>query len=193
MNDKIEIDGSKRGNELLTQDKPHSDEDQDQEEKDAKLHLLEETLGQAKKDIIDHYDQIQSQIDVRTELLLMSLPEALKNGKEELLERVREEKEKCMATLAPDSPLVRYKNEYYQRFVQLKEDYASAGSDTAKREEIEKKLDDLKKDVQVLEEFLEDFQKRTLCFEEADKSVYASLIGELVTHNELSAPNDQSL
>ncbi len=184
---KIEI-GSKNQNDFLIND--YSDEEQ---QKEKNMQLLEETLGQAKKEIIDHYDKIQSQIDVRTELLLMSLPEALTNGKEELLERVKEEKEKCLAALAPDSPLVRYKNEYYQRFVQLKEDYSKAGSDTTKREEIEKKLEDLKKDVQVLEEFLEDFQKRTLSFEEADKSVYASLIGELVTNSELAASNDQSL
>ena len=155
--------------------------------------LLEETIGRTKKDIIDHYDEIQAQIDVRTELLLLGLPEALERGKEELLERVRDEREKSLAALAPDSPLVRYKNEYFQRFQQLKEEYTRAGSDAAKKEDVEKKLDDLRKDVQVLEDFLEDFQKRTLTFEEADKSVYASLIGELVTHSPEQHDDDPTL
>lgn len=151
--------------------------------------MLEDTVGQVKKEIIDHYDKIQSEIDIRTEQLLSSLPEALKTGKEELLERVKEERDKCLAALAPDSPLVRFKNEYYTKFTQLRDEYNSAGNDNAKKQEIEKKLEDLKKEVQILEDFLEDFQNRTLIFEEADKSVYASLIGELVSINELNPPN----
>ena len=148
------------------------------------LELLEQTMGQVKKQIIDHYDNIQAQIDLRTENLLLSLPEALKNGRDELLERVNEEKEKTMAALAPDSSLIRHKNEYAQTFQLLKAQYNTCGNDPAKREEIHNKLIDLKKKVKVLEDFLEDFKNRTLCFEEADKSVYASLIGELVTSKE---------
>ena len=45
----------------------------------------------------------------------------------------------------------------------------------------------------MLEDFLEDFQKRTLTFEEADKSVYASLIGELVTHSNDEHEEDPTL
>lgn len=143
-------------------------------------------IGAIKREIIDHYDEIQAQIDIRTETLLASLPEALKKGREELLERVREEKEKNLAALAEDSPLVRYKNEYYQRFLQLKQDYQNCDDDDeAKKSEIKKSLDELKKDLQLLEEFMDDFKNRTLCFEEADKSVYASLIGELVTNVDL--------
>ena len=148
------------------------------------VELLEQTMGQVKKQIIDHYDNIQAQIDLRTENLLLSLPEALKNGRDELLERVNEEKEKTMAALAPDSSLIRHKNEYAQTFQFLKAQYNTCGNDPAKREEIHNKLIDLKKKVKVLEDFLEDFKNRTLCFEEADKSVYASLIGELVTSKE---------
>ncbi len=143
-----------------------------------------EALGELKKEIIDHYDNIRSQIDIRTETLLMHLPEALRQGKEELLERVREEKEKSLAALADDSPLIRHKNEYYQRFLQLKDEYAQCGEDKAKQEEVEKKLEELKKDVEILEEFLEDFKNRTLEFEEADDSVYSALIGELVSYEE---------
>jgi hypothetical protein len=146
--------------------------------------VLDEAMGQIKKEIIEHYDNIRSQIDLRTETLLMHLPEALKQGKDELLERVREEKEKSLAALADDSPLIRHKNEYYQRFLTLKEEYNNCGDDKAKQEEIEKKLEELKKDVEILEEFLEDFKNRTLCFEEADDSVYSALIGELVSYEE---------
>lgn len=143
-------------------------------------------IGLLKKEIIDNYDKIQSQIDVRTEILLMSLPEALKKSREELLERIKEEKEKNLAALADDSPLMRHKNEYQQRFIQLKQEYINCGDDQAKKNEIHQKIQELRKDVQVLEDFLEDFKNRTLCFEEADKSVYASLIGELVTADELN-------
>lgn len=142
-----------------------------------------------KREIIEHYDKIQCQIDIRTETLLANLPEALRKGREELLERVREEKEKSLAALADDSPLVVYKNEYYQRFLQLKQEFQNcqgeSEQDEAKREECLKKLDELKKNVQLLEEFLDDFKNRTLCFEEPDKSVYVSLIGELVTAEDL--------
>lgn len=166
----------------------------DRSEKDKLQHecleLLDDTMGQIKKDIIDHYDKVQTEIDLRTEKLLLNLPDALKLGREELLERVKEEKEKSLAAIAPDSPLVRYKNEYYQQFLQLKHEFDLCKSDDPdeekKKEEICAKLKELKQKVQVLEDFLDDFKNRTLSFEEADKSVYASLIGELVTSNELS-------
>ncbi len=145
---------------------------------------VEETIGQLKKEIIDHYDTIQSQIDIRTETLLMNLPDAVKKAREELLERVKEEREKSLAALGPDSALVRYKNEYYERFMQLREEYYNSGNDLEKKEDIQKRLEDLKKDIQLLEEFLDDFQNRTLTFEEADKSVYASLIGELYSNSD---------
>jgi hypothetical protein len=138
-----------------------------------------------RKEIIEHYDSIQAQIDVRTETLLMNLPEALKNSREELLARIRDEKEKNLAALADDSPLVQHKNEYYEQFLQLKREYAECGQDQAKKEEVHKKLVELKKNVELIEQFLEDFKNRTLSFEEADKSVYASLIGELVTADDL--------
>lgn len=173
MSDKIEI----KSQSIFSKD----NEIEDEESRNDRI--LQESIGRNKKEIIDHYDEIQAQIDVRTEMLLMDLPEALKRGKEELLERVREEKERSLAALAPDSALVRYKNEYFQRFLQLKEEYSKAGSDARKKEEVEKKIEELTKEVQVLEDFLEDFQKRTLTFEEADKSVYASLIGELVEND----------
>lgn len=147
---------------------------------------MDEAMGQIKKEIIEHYENIRAQIDLRTETLLMHLPEALKQGKEELLERVKEEKEKSLAALADDSPLIRHKNEYYQRFLQLKEEYNQCGDDKTKQEEVERKLEDLKKDVEILEQFLEDFKNRTLCFEEADDSVYAALIGELVSYDEFN-------
>jgi hypothetical protein len=163
------------------------DSEKNQVDEDAKteyLQILEETKGQVIKDIIDHYDQIQSQIDVRTETLLLNLPEAMKNAKQELLEQLNQEKERCLAALGPESAVVKYKNQYYERFLQLKHDYYNSGNDLAKKQEIQRNLDELKKDLQVLEEFLEDFKNRTLCFEEADKSLYASLIGELVTNDE---------
>lgn len=142
-----------------------------------------------KREIIEHYDRIQCQIDIRTETLLANLPEALRKGREELLERVREEKEKSLASLAEDSPLVRYKNEYYERFCELKKQYEQCSGDNdgdeTRRDEIVKQLDELKKNVQLLEEFLDDFKNRTLCFDEPDKSVYAALIGELVTADDL--------
>ena len=147
-------------------------------------HSLEQAMSQIKIDIIDYYDKMQNDIDIRTEQLLMELPDALKNGRDELLERVKQEKEKSLAALAPNSPLVQHKNEYYQRFLQLKNEFKSCGNDEKKREEIYLKLDDLKKKVQVLEEFLDDFKNRTLTFEEVDQSVYSSLIGDLVITNE---------
>jgi hypothetical protein len=154
------------------------------------MQLLDDTMGQVKKDIIDHYDKVQTEIDLRTERLLLNLPAAMKLGREELLERVKEEKEKSLAALAPDSPLCRYKNEYYQQFVQLKHEFDQCKSDDLneekKKEDICIRLKDLKQKVQVIEDFLDDFKNRTLSFEEADKSVYAALIGELVTSNELS-------
>ena len=151
---------------------------------------MDESVGELKKEIIDHYDTIQSQIDIRTETLLMNLPEALRKGREELLERVKDEKEKSLAALGPDSALIRHKNEYYERFLALRDQYNQSGSnDLDKKEEIQKKLEDLKKDIQLLEEFLNDFQNRALSFEEADKSVYASLIGELITSG--AGDNDQ--
>ena len=183
MSDKIEI----KSQSTFSKD----NEIEDEESRNDRI--LQESIGRNKKEIIDHYDEIQAQIDVRTELLLMDLPEALKRGKEELLERVREEKERSLAALAPDSALVRYKNEYFQRFLQLKEEYSKAGSDERKKEEVEKKIEELTKEVQVLEDFLEDFQKRTLTFEEADKSVYASLIGELVEHDPEIRVDDPTL
>lgn len=150
--------------------------------------LTDEQLGALKRQIIEHYDQIEAQIDIRTETLLAGLPDALKKGRDELLERVKEEKEKNLAALADDSPLMRYKNEYYQRFLQLKHDYEHCGeNDTTKKEEILISLDELKKDLQLLEDFLEDFKNRTLCFEEADKTIYASLIGEIVINDESTA------
>jgi hypothetical protein len=149
-----------------------------------KTTMVEEQVGQVKREIIDHYDTIQSQIDIRTETLLMNLPEAMKRGREELLERVKEEKEKSLAALGPDSALVRYKNEYYERFMQLREDYYNSGNDLEKKEDIQKRLEELKKDIQLLEDFLDDFKNRALSFEEADKSVYASLIGELVSNQD---------
>jgi pyruvate-formate lyase len=185
MSDKIEI---KSQSEFM---KSSINEDEDEKAKNARL--LQESIGRTKKEIIDHYDEIQAQIDVRTELLLMDLPEALKRGKEELLERVKEEKERSLAALAPESALVRYKNEYYQRFLQLKEEYSKADSSTNKKEEVEKKIEELTKEVQVLEDFLEDFQKRTLTFEEADKSVYASLIGELIEQDPEVRAEDPTL
>lgn len=161
------------------------------------LQILDETMGQVKKDIIDHYDKVQTDIDLRTEKLLLNLPSALKLGREELLERIKEEKEKSLAALAPDSPLVRYKNEYYQQFLQLKHEFDLCKPDDLdeekKKEEICVKLKELKQKVQVLEDFLDDFKNRTLSFEEADKSVYAALIGELVTSNELSNQLDSEL
>ncbi len=45
------------------------------------------------------------------------------------------------------------------------------------------RLEELKRNVLVLEEFLEDFKTRTLNFEEVDKSVFEALIGELVLTN----------
>ncbi|CAF0928996.1 unnamed protein product [Brachionus calyciflorus] len=143
-----------------------------------------------RKEIIDHYDNIQAQIDIRTETLLMNLPEALKNSREELLARIKEEKEKNMAALADDSPLVQHKNEYYRQFLQLKQEYAQSGNDQAKKEEIHLRLVELKKNVELIEEFLDDFKKRTLSFEEADKSVYSSLIGELVTPDDTTQNED---
>ena len=89
-------------------------------------------------------------------------------------------------SLAPNSPVVQHKNEYYQQFLQLKEEFKNLNpaDDEMKKREILEKLDDLKKKVQVLEEFLDDFQNRTLNFEEVDKSVFESLIGELVLSSE---------
>lgn len=134
-----------------------------------------------KKEIIDHYENIQNQIDMRTETLLMELPEALKNSRDELMIRIKEEKEKNLAALADDSPLVQHKNEYYRQFVELKQEYANCGADQAKKENIHNRLLELKKNVELIEEFLEDFKSRTLSFEQADRSVYSSLIGELIT------------
>lgn len=154
------------------------------------------SIGAIKREIIEHYDNIQSQIDIRTETLLASLPEALRKGREELLERVREEKEKNLAALADDSPLVRFKNEYYERFVELKREFAQCQGESeaeqAKRDEILKSLDELKKNLKLLEEFLDDFKSRTLCFDEADKSVYSSLIGELVTADDVNVSQQTS-
>jgi hypothetical protein len=56
-----------------------------------------------------------------------------------------------------------------------------------KKEDIQKRLEELKKDVDLLEEFLDDFKNRSLSFEHADKSVYASLIGELVSNSDEQA------
>lgn len=137
-----------------------------------------------KKEIIDHYENIQNQIDMRTETLLMKLPDALKSSRDELMARIKEEKEKNLAALADDSPLVQHKNEYYRQFVQLKQEFANCGNDQAKKENIHNRLLELKKNVELIEEFLEDFKNRTLSFEEADRSVYSSLIGELITPEE---------
>ena len=178
------INNNNNKNYLKKIEYPFAMEKQQPPEKAAEKMVRGQT-GAIKRDIIDHYDNIQAQIDMRTETLLAGLPEALKKGRDELLERVREEKEKNLAALAEDSPLVRYKNEYYQRFLQLKQDYESCGNDEAKKEQIRKSLDQLRKDLELLDEFLDDFKNRTLCFEEADKSVYASLIGELVTYDDL--------
>lgn len=142
----------------------------------------EPSIGQLKQSILDHYADIQSQIDIRTETLLLNLPEALEKSRGELLERIKDEKEKNLSALADDSPLMRQKNECYEKFVQLKQEYLNCGNnDQARKEEIQNSLEVLKKDVGLIEEFLEDFKNRTLCFDQADKSVFASLIGELVT------------
>jgi hypothetical protein len=154
-----------------------SDKESITKEKDQNEEL-DETTGKIKQQIIEHYANIQSQIDVRTEELLMSLPDALQNAREELLQRIEEEKKKSLAALAPDSQLVKCKNEYYEEFLKLKQEFEQGDSD--KRSNLHKRILDLREKVKVLEEFMEDFKNRTLVFEEADKSVYASLIGELV-------------
>jgi hypothetical protein len=148
---------------------------------------VEKNIAQLKLNIIDYYEKMQNEIDLRAEQLLMELPEILNSGREELLKQIEEEKEKCLAALAHNSPLQRQKAEYYQRFLELKEEFKNCGNDENKREEIFLKLDDLKKKVSVIEEFLDDFKNRVLTFEEIDKSFYSSLIGELVIANENQA------
>lgn len=58
-----------------------------------------ESLAQIKVDIIEFYDRMICDIDIHTEKLLASLPDALKSGREELLQRVEKEREKCLAAL----------------------------------------------------------------------------------------------
>jgi sRNA-binding carbon storage regulator CsrA len=175
----------------------HSNDSSKDKMQQEYLQSIDDTMGQVKKDIIDHYDKVQTEIDLRTEKLLLNLPAALKLGREELLERVKEEKEKSLAALSPDSALIRYKNEYYQQFLQLKNEFDECKSDDLdeekKKQELYNKFKELKQKVQVIEDFLDDFKNRTLTFEEADKSVYAALIGELVTSNELSNQLDSEL
>lgn len=175
----------------------HSNDSNKDKMQQEYLQSIDDTMGQVKKDIIDHYDKVQTEIDLRTEKLLLNLPAALKLGREELLERVKEEKEKSLAALSPDSALIRYKNEYYQQFLLLKNEFDECKSDDLdeekKKQELYNKFKELKQKVQVIEDFLDDFKNRTLTFEEADKSVYAALIGELVTSNELSNQLDSEL
>ena len=59
----------------------------------------EESLSQAKLDIIEYYEKMTAEIDIHTEKLLLSLPEALEEGREELLKMIQEEKERCLAAL----------------------------------------------------------------------------------------------
>ena len=69
------------------------------EEKVSSCGNPNELLPQIKVDIIEYYDRMICDIDIHTEKLLASLPEALKNGSEELLQRVEKEREKCLAAL----------------------------------------------------------------------------------------------
>ncbi len=92
--------------------------------------------------------------------------------------------------------MVQRKNEYYERFVQLRDEYRTLGgsvADEKRREELLVSLEALKRDVVVLEEFLEEFRTRTLHFEEVDKSVFEGLIGELVLTNSENQQVDPDL
>lgn len=64
-----------------------------------KPNKAEESLSQAKFDIIEYYEKMTAEIDIHTEKLLLSLPEALEEGREELLKMLQQEKERCLAAL----------------------------------------------------------------------------------------------
>lgn len=90
--------------------------------------------------------------------------------------------------IAEDSPLYQHKNAYYNEFLALKTEYQTVKDEdpdaSVRREDISTKLVELRGKLQVLEDFLDDFNKRTLSFQDIDKSVYESLIGELVLSSE---------
>ena len=153
------------------------------EKENDKLKKLEEAMSETRLDIIQHYDNIKNQIDLRTESVLEKLPKALETGREELLARLKYEKEKSLEAIGPNSPLVNYKNTYYEKFQSLKLRFQNCKDDQDEKRKIYNELLELKKSVKLLDEFLEDFKNRTLCFEEADKTVYEALIGELVNYN----------
>ena len=148
-----------------------------------KLRKLEEAMNDARLDIIQHYDNIKNQIDLRTEAVLEKLPQSLEAAREELLARLKYERDKSLEAIGPNSPLVNYKNSYYEKFQLLKQRYQNCKDDQEEKTKIYNELLELKKSVKLLDEFLEDFKNRTLSFEEADKSVYEALIGELVNYN----------
>ena len=92
--------------------------------------------------------------------------------------------------------MVQRRNDYYQQFVQLRDEYKALGTSTGdekRKEELLTRLEALKQDVHVLEEFLEDFKTRTLNFEEVDKCIFEALIGELVLTNSENQQLDTEL
>jgi len=174
------------------------------------------STAQMKVDLIDYYERMICEVDLHAERLIQSLPEALENSRQELLERIEREKAKSLAALGmtfemnlqltfknkqisvqgPDSAVVQRKNEYYERFVELRDEYRALGgsvADEKRRGELLVSLEALKRDVVVLEEFLEEFRTRTLHFEEVDKSVFEGLIGELVLTNSENQQVDPDL
>ena len=136
----------------------------------------------AKKRRIDQHDEIQSQIDVRAETLLMNLSDALTTGRDELLSQVEEDKRKVFASLADDSQLCRDRDECQQQLDHIKNDLKTTNAEPnafSRREEIWQQLNALKKKLLVLDQFLDDLDKRACFFEPTDVSLFGSLIGRL--------------
>jgi predicted O-linked N-acetylglucosamine transferase (SPINDLY family) len=180
------MDNDENSTKLVDYDSSSHDSTLINDEKESPImnkEILLRTMAQMKKNIIDHYDFVQSQIDLRTEELLMNLPDALDEGRKQLLETIEEEKVKCLTALSQDSQFIKLRNEYAAQFKHLKKQYNTT-EDVEMAQQIQEKLIDLKKKVTILCEFVEDFKNRTLCFQEADESMYSSLIGELITEDE---------
>jgi hypothetical protein len=57
------------------------------------------STAQMKVDLIDYYERMICEVDLHAERLIQSLPEALNNSRQELLERIEREKAKSLAAL----------------------------------------------------------------------------------------------
>jgi hypothetical protein len=136
----------------------------------------QELIGKSKKYVIDSYDDIVFKIDIKAEKILKELNLDLNNESGELFDKINDEKEKCLSILGVNSRLEVLRNDCFKRLLVLKEEYKILNDDAGKLKIIEDKLDELNDCIQLMDEFLDEFQNRLILFEKIDDSIYQNLL-----------------